>query len=148
MTVAKTTKKQRGRPFQKGKSGNPKGRPQGSRNSATILAQNLLDGQAEALIKKVIEQALEGDMTALRVCIERLVPPRKDMPINFEFPKIQKFEELHKLLASIVSAVAAGKLTPAEGELVSRPIERFIKVYETVYLEKRIEILERKEGIK
>jgi len=148
VTVAKTTKKQRGRPFEKGQSGNPKGRPQGSRNAATILAQNLLDGQAEALVKKVIDQALEGDMTALRVCIERLVPPRKDSPINFEFPQIQKFEELYKFLSAIVNAVAAGQLTPEEGELVSRPIERFIKVYETVYLEKRIEVLERKRGIK
>ena len=49
MTAAKTAGKQRGRPFKKGKSGNPKGRPEGSRNNATILAQNLLDGQAEAL---------------------------------------------------------------------------------------------------
>jgi hypothetical protein len=147
MTSAKTGKKQDTR-FKSGKSGNPKGRPQGSRNTATILAQNLLDGQAEALVQKVIDRALEGDMTALKLCIDRLVPCRKDSSINFEFPRIDKFEDLHKLIAAIINAVAGGQLTPTEGELISKPVERFIKIYETAYLEKRLEELERREGVR
>ena len=87
-------------------------------------------------------------MAALRLCVERLVPPRKDSPINFEFPNIDKFEELHKTVAAIINAVANGQLTPSEGELLSKPIERYIKIYETTYLEKRLEELERREGIK
>ena len=67
----KTTGKQRGKPFEKGQSGNPNGRPEGSRNRATILAQVLLDGQAEELIQKCVQMALDGDSTAMRLCIER-----------------------------------------------------------------------------
>src|SRR5262249_4193060 len=70
-----TAAKQRGRPFEPGKSGNPKGRPKGSRNQATLLAEALLDGEAEAITRKVINAALEGDTTALRLYLERLLAP-------------------------------------------------------------------------
>ena len=142
MSAAKTTRKQRGRPFPKGKSGNPAGRPEGSRNKATILAQNLLDGHAEALVQKVIERALDGDMTALRVCLERLVPPRRDMPISFELPQVTKWEDFHNVLSAIVGAVSAGHLAPMEGEVISKLIERQIKILETIELERRIAALE------
>ena len=66
--VASKKKKARGRPFAKGVSGNPAGRPVGSRNKATLLALQLLEGEAEALTRKAVEQALEGDTTALRLC--------------------------------------------------------------------------------
>ena len=66
---------ERGR-FPKGQSGNPAGRPVGSRNAATELAQALLDGEADALIRKCVEMALDGDRTAMKLCLERLVPRR------------------------------------------------------------------------
>jgi hypothetical protein len=59
-----TARKQRGRPFEPGKSGNPKGRPKGSRNQATLLAEALLDGEAETLTRTMIEKASDGDTTA------------------------------------------------------------------------------------
>ena len=55
--------------FQKGRSGNPNGRPKGSRNKATVIAQALLEGEAEALVGKVVQLALEGDLTCLRICL-------------------------------------------------------------------------------
>jgi Family of unknown function (DUF5681) len=70
--------KQRGRPFVKGQSGNPAGKPKGARNRSTIAAELLLEGEARALTRKAIELGLAGDTTALRLCLERLVPPRKD----------------------------------------------------------------------
>ena len=66
MPPAKTGKKQAGQ-FAKGKSGNPNGRPQGSRNAATLALESLLDGQAEALTQKAIDLALAGDLGALRI---------------------------------------------------------------------------------
>jgi len=80
----KTAPKQRGRPFRQGTSGNPRGRPKGARNRATVTAEALLDGEAEAISRKLIEKALEGDTTALRLCLERILPPRRDRPIQFE----------------------------------------------------------------
>src|SRR6266702_4716507 len=71
--TAKTARRGRGRPFQKGQSGNPAGRPRGSTNRATRAAELLLDGEATALTRKAIELALAGDPTALRLCLDRTV---------------------------------------------------------------------------
>jgi hypothetical protein len=68
--------KQRGRPFKAGQSGNPTGKRLGTRNKATMAAQALLDGEADALTRRAVELALEGNMAALRLCLERLLPPR------------------------------------------------------------------------
>jgi Family of unknown function (DUF5681) len=86
MTAEKTGVQQRGRPFEPGISGNPSGRPKGSRNKTTMAVQALLDGKAEALTRKAIELAKGGDITALRLCMERILPPRKDRPLSFDFP--------------------------------------------------------------
>jgi len=67
-----TAAKQRGRPFEPGQSGNPKGRPKGSRNQATMIAEALLDGEAEAITRRLVDKALEGDTAALRLCFDRL----------------------------------------------------------------------------
>ena len=90
----KTAKIQRGRPFGPGKSGNPQGRPKGSRNKTTMAVEALLDGEAKAIARKVVEKALEGDMAALRLCLERLLPPRRDRPVTFDLPKIENVNDL------------------------------------------------------
>ena len=72
--------------------GNP-GRPLGARHKATLAAEAILDGEAEALTRKAVEKALEGDATALRLCLERIVPARKDRPITFELPQIDSVAE-------------------------------------------------------
>src|SRR6266581_383288 len=74
--------KVRGRPFQKGQSGNPAGRPLGSINRSTRAAMQLLDGEAEALTRKAIELALAGDPVALRLCLERIVGVRRGRPVD------------------------------------------------------------------
>ena len=64
-------KTQKAGAFPKGKSGNPKGRPKGARNKATLAAEALLDGDAETITKKAIELAKAGDLTAIRLCLRR-----------------------------------------------------------------------------
>ena len=81
--------------FEKGRSGNPSGRPVGSRNAATLAAEALLAGESEALTRKAIELALDGDATALRLCIERIVPKRNDRPIQFALPEYARCSRRH-----------------------------------------------------
>ena len=142
----KTVGKQRGKPFEKGRSGNPNGRPEGSRNKATILAQGLIDGQAEELIQKCVQMALDGDSTAMRLCIERLVPPRKDRPVNLDLPQMECVEDTIKAMAVISSGVADGELTPSEGQVLSGMVENYRKAIETTELEERISNLEKRKN--
>jgi hypothetical protein len=67
--------------------GNP-GRPQGARHKATQAALPLLEGEAEALTRQAVTMALAGDGAALRLCIERIAPPRKDAPLMGDDPVI------------------------------------------------------------
>jgi Family of unknown function (DUF5681) len=83
------TGKARGRPFKVGQSGNPSGRPKGARNKTTIAIDALLENEAEALTRKVIELALDGNVLALRLCVERLTPPRRAQGVAFDLPKIE-----------------------------------------------------------
>ena len=64
--------------FQKGVSGNPKRRPQGSRNASTMAAERLLEGEAEAITQKCVDMAMDGDPTALRLCLSRILPVKRE----------------------------------------------------------------------
>ena len=77
----------RGRPFEKGQSGNPAGRRVGCRNMTTIAAASLLAGEAEALTRRAVELALIGDPTATRLCIERILPPCRERAVKFVLPR-------------------------------------------------------------
>ena len=140
---AKTDKKQKDHLWKKGESGNPKGRPQGSRNRVTIAAQALLDGQAEKITQKAIDKALEGDGMALRLCFERLLPVRKDHPISLELKKLEKVEDASKALGTITKAVAQGEITPLEGQSMTNIIEAHRRAIETMDLERRLTELAR-----
>jgi hypothetical protein len=81
MDAVKTMPKQKG--FRPGQSGNPAGRPKGARNRTTLAAEAILEGEAEALTRKAIELALAGDVIALKLCLERLMRPRKERSVSF-----------------------------------------------------------------
>jgi len=144
----KEPKKQRGpgRPWPKGVSGNPAGCKTGSRHKATIAAQALLDGESEALTRKCVELALDGDMAALRLCLERIVPPRKDSPIRVELPPMESPADLPAAMSSILDAVAAGELTPSEAAALAGLVETHRRALETSELEQRITELEKTKG--
>lgn len=129
--------------FKPGQSGNPAGRPKGARSKATIMAQTMLDGEAEAILKKVIEQAKAGDSTALRLCLDRILPPRKDRTVAFEAQDLQSAPDAKNASRAIIKAVADGEITPSEGVELSRIIESFTKIVETADLEERLVALER-----
>jgi hypothetical protein len=143
MSRLKTTgKKQAGR-FPKGVSGNAAGRPRGSLNRSTRLTQELLEGDLERLVRTCIDMALDGDPTALRLCIERLAPAPKDRPISFTLPVASTVREISAALAELAHAVAIGDLTPTEANSVAALLEGQRKVLESVELEQRVSELEK-----
>jgi|SRR5947199_5266452 len=127
-----------GRPFQ---PGNP-GRPPGARHKATLAAEALLDGEAEGLTRKCVEAALAGDMGALRICMDRILPARKERPVNFQIPPLQSAEDAAAAMAAITEAVAGGDLTLAEADTASALVERFVRTLEAGEFEKRLRALE------
>jgi Family of unknown function (DUF5681) len=141
---AKTAVKQRGRPFEKGMSGNPNGRPAGSRNKASLAIDALLDGEAENITRKAIEMAKAGDGPALRLCMDRLAPPRRDRHIAFTLPKLDTAADAKTAAGAIVQAVADGDLTPSEAAELSKLVENFTRVVEATDFQARLEALERK----
>ena len=129
--------------FKPGQSGNPAGKPKGTRNATTLALETLLDGQADALTAKAIELALAGDMQALRLCMDRILPARRDRPVSFDLPPINNAQDAAATVSAVLAAVAAGEVTPADAGEISKLIEVFAKVYETAELAERIEQLER-----
>jgi len=129
-------------PFEKGESGNPAGRPHGARNRATLLMQNMLAEEAEAIGRKAIEMAIAGDLAAIRLCMDRLAPVRKDEPVAFELPPIEKPADIVAATASIVAAVAAGELTPSQAAEVSKVIDVHVRALENKGFDERLTKLE------
>jgi hypothetical protein len=131
-----------GRPFPKGQSGNPAGRTPGTRNRSAIAAEALLEGEAEALTRRAIERAMEGDVTALRLCLERVVPRRKSRALAFELPPLDRVENLSGAIGSVLQEVAHGRLLLDEGAALVGMMESQRKAMETIDLESRLRALE------
>jgi hypothetical protein len=138
-----TAQIQRGRPFERGKSGNPKGRPKGSRNQTTVMAEELLDGEAGALVRKLVDTALEGNTTALRLCLERLVAPKRERRVAFELPfKIETAVDAAKASSAVLAECAAGNLSPSEASEITALISAHVRVLEMSEIESRVAALE------
>ncbi len=132
-------------PFQPGKSGNPAGRPKGARNKTTIAIEALLEGEAEELTRKAIEMAKGGDGPALRMCLDRLAPPRKDSPVCFDLPPIKTVADAVDASSSVLAAVAGGEVTPDEGSRIMALLTSHKVLVETGEFERRLEALENKK---
>jgi hypothetical protein len=121
--------------------GNP-GKPKGARHRATQAALALLDGQAEALTRKAVDMALYGDVTALRMCLDRVAPPRKDAPVTFALPAMTCARDAAQAAGAVLGAVSEGELTPTEGAHVIGLVEAWRRTFETTELEARLIALE------
>jgi hypothetical protein len=141
--AAKAAKMQRGKPFKAGQSGNPAGKVKGTRNATTIAMEALLDGESEALTRKAIELAKAGDMTAIRLCLERILPPRKDRPVAFTLPTITSAKDALSALSALLTAVSIGELTPSEAAEVGKLVDGYVKATETNDLAERLGRLEK-----
>jgi hypothetical protein len=109
--------------FRRGFSGNPAGRREGSRNRATLALQSMLENEGERIVRKAIQMALEGDPSALRLVLERLVPVVKDRAVVLDLPKLEKPSDIGAAVRRAAEAMFSGELTPSEAETVSRVLE-------------------------
>jgi hypothetical protein len=130
----------RGRPFQ---MGNP-GRPRGARNRVTQAVELLLEGEADALTRTAIDRAKSGDVTALRLCLDRIAPPRKGRPIAIELPALKAPRDAVSMLAAIVNAVSSGELSPEEAGALAGVVDHYVKAAEFHDVLTRLETLEKR----
>lgn len=131
-----------GRPFPKGHTG----RPKGALNRTTRALQELLDGEGDKLTRKCIDRALAGNLGALRICMDRLIPARRDAPIEFDLPDITSVADLPNATNAILKAVATGELTPSEAAIVNTSVSAHQRSLEMREIEARLRLLEEKLG--
>jgi len=132
----------RGRPFEPGNKYG-RGRPPGSRNKIAGASQATLEEHAESLTKKCLFLALQGNTTAMRLCMERLMPARRHRVLQFNLPALKTMADLAAASETVVRGVARGKLTPGEGQAFTLMLEGRRRVIETEELEGRVRALEK-----
>jgi uncharacterized protein DUF5681 len=125
-----------------GTSGNAAGRPVGSRNKSTIFLEELLSSDGAALVQKAKELALKGDTTALRLCLDRLYPPRKERTIDLELPSVADGHSFSLAMSAIIKAVGEGRITPGEARTLIGMLETQIRILEAEELSRRVGELE------
>lgn len=133
--------------FKPGQSGNPKGKPRGTLNKATRTVLALMEGQAETITQACIDAALVGDMTAIRLVLDRLAPPARERAISLRtLPDLATAPGVSAALQQVAEALAAGELTPGEASTVAQILEVRRRAIETEELERRIAALEDSNG--
>jgi len=133
--------------FQPGQSGNPAGKPRGARHKTTLLAEKLMQDDAEAVVKAVVDAAKGGDMTAARIVLDRIAPARRDSPVTIALPKIESAADAAKAMAAILAAVASGAVTPSEADQVAKIVAAFVSTLEASEFEARLRALEKREQV-
>lgn len=129
--------------FIKGQSGNPAGKPKGAKDKRTELRE-LLQPHAAKLVEKAVTMALAGDATALRICIDRIIPAikAKDVPITLS----RLDGSLAEQGRTVLDALANGTITPDEANAVMQAVSAQAKIVETDELARRVAALEKANG--
>lgn len=127
--------------FKKGQSGNPSGKKRGTLNKRAKLAK-LFEPHAENLINKTVELALDGDVNALKLCLERLIPKITSL-VQFDMNEIdiEHIDNLSLIGKNIVSAIATGNISPEDGQKLMAVLDAQRKLLEHVDLSRKLEEL-------
>jgi Family of unknown function (DUF5681) len=124
-------------PFQPGQSGNPAGRPRGSRNKGTVIAEKLLDDGAGELTRAAIARAIDGDPAALRACMDRLLPPLRHRPLDFDLPPLVTLADAPPAINAIAQGLAHGELDREGAAVLLRAVREFTRALAAVERAKR-----------
>ena len=130
-----------------GQSGNPMGRPQGSRNRATRLRESLWDDLPE-LIEKTRQLAKEGDMVAMRLLLERTLPAVKGSTATVELPELEMAITTTEKADAVVAAIGRGDIAPEIGSTLLTALGTLSKIREVDDLTRRLEVLENADSKK
>ena len=109
---------------------------------ATLAMESLLEEGAEKLINKAMTMALKGDTAALRLCLERILPVRRDRLVHVDLPPIGTAKEISGALSTIFKAIGEGQITPSEGEMMAHILATQTNVLLAEELESRLEKVE------
>ena len=131
-----------GRPFKKGQSGNPHGRPAGSRNAATRLAEAMLRDEAPTLTRALLDFAYGGDRALLKAAFQTAVP-RLARTVAVALPEIASPADLMPAMAAITRAVTEGAVTPYEAGELARLVETAARISEIGDFDRRLAAIER-----
>jgi hypothetical protein len=134
----------RGRPFETGNKFG-RGRPRGSRNKTTKVAQELLNSHAEPIVRKALLMALQGEPPILRAVLDRILPVRRETPVQLGPLPMATIADLFKASETVLKKVASGRLTITEAQGVAGLIEGRRKVIETDDIDKRLRAVEEKQ---
>lgn len=132
----------------KGQSGNPRGRPKGSRNRATLLAIAAMEGELQDVVRVVIDAARSGDLTAARLIVDKLIPATRERPLSIDLPDTKTAEGVELAQSAIIQAVGAGNLLPGEGETLSALVENRRRSLESIEFAARLAAIEENLAIR
>ncbi len=130
------------RPDGKFGPGNP-GRPRGARGRATQAALALLDRDVKGITRKCVELALAGDVTAIRLILERLIPVARERPMPaVTLPEVSTAADVPAAISAIAAAVAAGDVLPSEGAALTKMFSEMARTAELAEFDARLKKLE------
>jgi hypothetical protein len=114
------------------------GRTPGARNRTTLACEVLLDKAGQKLTKLAVDKALAGDPLALRLCLERLIPVRRERPTPFQLCPISGPQDLPAAHVTVLTQVALGELTVAEGAHIGGLLDALRQAFETCALAQEV----------
>lgn len=138
--------KPRGRPFTAGNKAG-RGRPPGSRNKSTVWAEELIGQHREAVLRKCLAMALQGDSTAMRLCVERMLPLSKESRIGLKIANVSTIADVATELNRVLQAVSRGVITTEQGQRLADLLQSRGQIIESQELEARLHALERASGV-
>lgn len=129
-----------GRPFVKGQVANPKGRPPGVPDRRTRYRE-LIEARMPELVERCVQLALQGEMQAMRLCFERVLPALKATDDQIAVT-VNEGSGIGEHARSVVAAVLGGELTPAEARSLMAVLVDQSRILEVESFEARLAALE------
>lgn len=132
--------------FQKGQSGNPAGRPRGSRNRSKIIAERLTAPVLEEIVDEVAKKAIKGNLVAARLVIQMLAHVRRDERPTCKLPDLKTPDDVLAAMQKVTRKVSSGALTAGEGAEFAKILDLCLQALGHVELEQRLRHVEQLAG--